>query len=100
MDNKIIDNGNNIIFYTDEEGNLKIEVVFDWLDLTVAQREDNVEKYKNLLFENNTSRIYFSKDEFKKEFAQYYKDREFKHHYMLTNNGVTEDEDARYCTIP
>ena len=78
---------------------LKIEVVFDWLDLTVAQREDNVEKYKNLLFENNTSRIYFSKDEFKKEFAQYYKDREFKHHYMLTNNGVTEDEDARYCAF-
>ena len=78
---------------------LKIEVVFDWLDLTVAQREDNVEKYKNLLFENNSSRIYFTKDEFKKEFAQYYKDREFKLHYMLTNNGVTEDEDARYCAF-
>ena len=78
---------------------LKIEVTFDWLDLSVAQREDNVEKYKNLLFENNSSRIYFTKDEFKKEFAQYRKDRDFKHHYMLTNNGVTEDEDARYCAF-
>lgn len=78
---------------------IKVSVTFDWLDLTVAQREENIEKYKNLLFENNTSRIYFTKDEFKKEFAQYYKDREFKHHYMLTNNGVTEDEDARYCAF-
>ena len=78
---------------------LKINVVFDWLDLTVAQREENVEKYKNLLFESNSSRIYFTKNEFKKEFAQYYKDRDFKQHYMLTNNGVTEDEEARYCAF-
>lgn len=78
---------------------LKVEVVFDWLDLGVAQRNDNIEKYKNLLFENNSSRIYFTKDEFKKEFAKYQKDTDFKHHYMLTNNGVTEDEDAKYCAF-
>ena len=42
---------------------IQVAVTFDWLDLSVAQREDNVEKYKNLLFENNTSHIYFTKDE-------------------------------------
>ena len=78
---------------------IQVAVTFDWLDLSEAQREDNVEKYKNLLFEDNTSRIYFTKEEFKKEFAPYKKDRDFKHHYMLTNNGVTEDEDARYCAF-
>lgn len=78
---------------------LQVSVVFDWLDLDVAQRQDNIDKYKNFLFENNTSRIYFTKDEFKKEFAKYRKDTDFKHHYMLTNNGVTEDEDARYCAF-
>lgn len=78
---------------------LKIEVVFDWLDLSVIQRTDNIEKYKKLLFDTNTSKIHFTTEEFKKEFAQYKKDRNFKQHYMLTNNGVTEDEEARYCAF-
>lgn len=77
----------------------KAEVKFDWLDITQAQREDAIEHYKNLLFDNNTSNIYFGKGEFKKHFAKYYKDKDFKHHYMLTNNGVTEDEDAKYCAF-
>jgi hypothetical protein len=78
---------------------IEISVVFDWLDLSVAQREDNIEKYKNLLFKNNTSRIYFEKNEFKKEFSKFFKDKEYKLHYMLANNGVTEDEDAKYCAF-
>ena len=78
---------------------LKVEVKFDWLDITQAQRDENIEKYKELLFENNTTPIYFDKKEFKKHFANYYHDKEFKHHYLLTNNGVTEDEDARYCAF-
>ena len=77
----------------------RLSVSFDWLTLDQTQREENIEKYKNLLFENNSSHIYFSKEDFKKEFAKYYKDKDFKLHYMLTNNGVTEDEDAKYCAF-
>jgi len=82
-----------------ETQTLKAEVKFDWLDITQAQRDDNIAKYQNLLFDDNTSQIYFTKDEFKKHFAQYYKDKDFKHHYLLTNNGVTEDEEAKYCAF-
>jgi len=78
---------------------LSAEVAFDWLDITQAQRDENIDKYKNLLFANNSSKIYFTKDEFKKQFASYKKDKDFKMHYMLTNNGVTEDEDAKYCAF-
>lgn len=78
---------------------LQAAVTFDWLDISQAQRDENIEHYKNLLFEDNPSRIYFTKDEFKKEFAKYFKDNEFKYHYMLVNNGVTEDEDAKYCAF-
>lgn len=78
---------------------LQASVTFDWLDITQAQRDENIEYYKNLLFDNNKSRIYFTKDEFKTEFAKYFKDKDFKHHYMLTNNGVTEDEEAKYCAF-
>lgn len=78
---------------------IKAEVKFDWLDITQAQREENIEHYKNLLFENNTTPIYYDKNEFKSHFAKYYKDKEYKHHYFLTNNGVTEDENAKYCAF-
>lgn len=78
---------------------LEVNVVFDWLDLSLAQRQEQIDKYKDLLFENNTSGIYYTKDEFKSKFEKYYKDKEFKYHYMLTNNGVTEDEDAKYCAF-
>jgi len=78
---------------------LEAEVVFDWLDLSQTKRDENIGYYRTKLFENNSSRIYFSKGEFKKEFANYLKDKDFKHHYMLTNNGVTEDEEAKYCAF-
>lgn len=78
---------------------LEAIVSFDWLDIDLAQRENQIKHYKDLLFANNSSHIYFTKDEFKKEFAKYYKDKDFKLHYMLTNNGVTEDEDAKYCAF-
>ncbi|MBE7712204.1 MAG: hypothetical protein E7Z87_00495 [Cyanobacteria bacterium SIG26] len=74
-------------------------IVFDWLDITQSQREDLIKEYQQKLFETNSSKIYFEKDEFKKEFAKFYKDKQFKLHYMLTNEGVTEDEDARYCAF-
>ncbi len=78
---------------------LEAVVEFDWLDITQAQRDDNIEHYRNLLFEDNSSRVYFTKDEFKKVFKPYFKDKDFKLHYMLTNNGVKEDEDAKYCAF-
>ena len=45
MDNKLIGNENNIVFYTDEEGNLQIEVVLQdenvWLNVnTIAELFD------------------------------------------------------------
>ncbi len=78
---------------------LEASISFDWLDVSLAQREEYISKYKNLLFENNSSKIYFNKEEFKTKFAKYKKDKEFKLHYMLTNEGVTEDEDAKYCAF-
>ena len=70
------------------------EVVFDWADLSKEERIEASNKYKDLIF-NDESKIYLNKEEFKSAFAKYKKDREYKHHYMLTNNGVSEDEDAK-----
>ena len=78
---------------------LEATITFDWLDISQAQRDEQIQNYKNLLFDNNSSKISFTKDEFKQQFGKYSKDREYKYHYMLTNNGVTEDEDAKYCAF-
>jgi hypothetical protein len=75
------------------------EVKFDWLELSQNAREEQIEHYKNLLFDSNDSKIYFSKDEFKSKFSDYKKDKDYKHHYFLTNNGVTSDEEANYCAF-
>lgn len=74
-------------------------VTFDWLDITQAQRDEQIDKYKNLLFSGSSDKVYYTKDEFKKEFSAFAKDKSYKHHYMLANNGVTEDEDAKYCAF-
>jgi len=78
---------------------LQAEITFDWLDISVAQRKELIEKYKNILFTDENDDTRYTKEDFKKEFAPYFKDKDFKHHYMLTNNGVTEDEDAKYCAF-
>lgn len=84
---------------TEDVKPVELQVTFDWLDITQVQRDANIEKYHKLLFDENSSRIYFTKQEFKTQFVNYFKDRDFKHHYFLTNNGVTEDEEAKYCAF-
>lgn len=72
-----------------------VEVVFDWFDIPSDDKAKRVNEYREIIFGEN-SKINLSKEEFKKELSKYKKDTNFKHHYMLANNGVTEDEDAKY----
>lgn len=74
-------------------------VAFDWLDISPNQREEYIKEFKTKLFESNSSKIYFDKEEFKTKFKPYMKDRNFKHHYFYVNNGITEDEEAKYCAF-
>ena len=71
------------------------EIKFDWLDLSKEQKINVIQDFGNLVF-NDDSNIYLTKSEFKSQLDKYKKDKNFKHHYMLTNNGVTDDEDAKY----
>lgn len=48
MDNKLIGNENNIVFYTDEEGNTKVEVVLQnedvWLNVNAIAKLFDVQR--------------------------------------------------------
>lgn len=72
-----------------------VEVAFDWFDIQSDDKAKRINEYREIIFGEN-SKINLSKEEFKKELSKYKKDTNFKHHYMLANNGVTEDEDAKY----
>lgn len=75
--------------------NTAIEVPFDWFEISADDKNQRIEEYKNIIFGKNSS-INLTKEEFNNELGKYKKDKNFKHHYMLANNGVTQDEDAKY----
>ena len=72
-----------------------VDIPFDWFDITTDAKNKRIDEYKNIIFGDN-SKINLTKEEFNKELDKYKKDKNFKHHYMLANNGVTQDEDAKY----
>lgn len=71
------------------------QIIFDWFDINAEEKIRRINEFSEIIFGNN-SKIYLNKTDFNKELAKYKRDKNFKHHYMLANNGVTEDEDAKY----
>ncbi len=72
-----------------------VDVPFDWFDISADEKAQRIDEFSQIIFGKN-SKICLSKEEFNKELSKYKKDKNFKHHYMLANNGVTQDEDAKY----
>lgn len=71
-------------------------LVFDWLDITQANRDAVIEKYKSQLFADDT--VYkFDKKEFKNEYQDFLKDKDYIRHYMLVKNNVKETDNENLC---
>lgn len=75
---------------------LTANLVFDWLDITQAGRDAVIEKYKSELFGEDT--VYkYDKKEFRNEYKDFLKDADYKRHYMLVSNNVTETDNENLC---
>ncbi|MFR1671668.1 MAG: hypothetical protein ACLSWI_01845 [Candidatus Gastranaerophilaceae bacterium] len=72
------------------------ELVFDWLDISQVKRDEAIDYYKSLLFDENTVYKYKKKD-FRTEYKDYLKDKDFKEHYMQVKNGIKETEKYNIC---
>ena len=71
-------------------------LVFDWLDISQVERDAVIDKYQKELFDENT--VYkYKKKEFRAEYKDYLKDKDFKRHYMLVQNGVKETDTENLC---
>jgi hypothetical protein len=71
-------------------------LVFDWLDITQAGRDEVIERYKSELFGDDT--VYkYNKKEFRNDYADFLKDEDYARHYMLVKNNVKETNDENLC---
>ena len=71
-------------------------LVFDWLDISQVERDAVIDKYQKELFDENT--VYkYNKKQFKSEYQDFLKDKEYKRHYMLVKNGVKETDTENLC---
>ena len=75
---------------------LTANIVFDWLDINQTDRDAFIAKYKNELFGEDT--VYkYSKKEFKNDYKDFLKDKDYKRHYRLVVNNVKETNDENLC---
>lgn len=71
-------------------------LVFDWLDITQIDRDKVIKKYKSELFGEDT--VYkINKKEFKNKYVDFLKDTDYKRHYVLVSNNVTETDSENLC---
>ena len=71
-------------------------VTFDWITKTQIERDENIEKIRNVIFNENTV-FKYSKNDFKEKYSQYFKNKNFLTDYEEVLNGKTEDNEKYYC---
>lgn len=71
---------------------------FDWVNMSQVKRNEMIEKYRSLIYDNNNiERI--NKKDFRKEYANYLKDSDRMTHYRLAYYDVKETKDANLSSF-
>lgn len=77
---------------------LNAEVTFDWFNISQVKREEIVENYKKIIFKDDE--VYkYKRKLFREKYSDFLKDKNYKEHYRLASNGVTENEYAKICAF-
>lgn len=71
-------------------------VSFDWISKTQLQRDEKIGQIKEVLFKQNPTLKYPRKD-FKKLYADYWKNKNYLQDYEDISNGKKEDAQKNYC---
>ncbi len=82
--------------YPEEAATISSGVEFNWVDMQQFQRDEAIETYREKIF--GTGEITsMRKKEFRKLYADYLKDPDYKANYRLVSNGATETVKANLC---
>lgn len=72
------------------------ELVFDWLDISQLKRDEAIDYYRGILFDENT--VYkYKRKAFREQHKDYLKDPKYKEHYMLVKSGIKETDTENLC---
>ena len=77
---------------------IKLEAVFDWVDISQIERDQKITQYKEILFQNEEP-TNVKKRVFRQKYADFLKDENWKEHYRLAKLGVQETEEAKLCAF-
>ncbi|MFA7658578.1 MAG: hypothetical protein WCY19_04025 [Candidatus Gastranaerophilaceae bacterium] len=81
-----------------EEGTkpLECEITFDWISKTQLQRDENIKEIQSILFGEKT-KLKYSRNEFKKQYENFWKNDNYLKDYDDISKGKKEDADKFYC---
>lgn len=79
-----------------DENVLSGGVSFDWATKSQFERDENIEKVKNIIYSENFIKKY-PKNEFKDTYKNFLKDADYKQHYQEILSGKKEDSNARFA---
>ncbi len=84
------------INYASADDNLVLQglATFDWATKTQFERDENINKIKNIIYKDNIVKKYPRK-EFKEKYKAFLKDENFKKHYIEISNGQKQNETER-----
>ena len=71
--------------------------VFNWVDITQVERDEQIQQYKEILFGDKIQT--FKKKEFKEKYEEFLKDKNWKEHYRLAKLGIKETPQANICAF-
>lgn len=81
---------------TEDSKPLEASVSFDWISKSQMQRDENIAQIKSVLFKDDTI-LKYKKNEFKKQNATFWRDKNYLKNYEDVMNGKKEDADKNYC---
>lgn len=84
------------INYASADDNLVLQglATFDWATKTQFERDENINKIKNIIYKDNIVKKYPRK-ECKEKYKAFLKDENFKKHYIEISNGQKQNETER-----
>ena len=71
-----------------EDTVLQAGVTFDWLTITQEQRDQAVEYFKSIVFDENEIKL--DKKGFRTKYADFLKDENYRENYILASQGIKE----------
>ncbi len=74
---------------------LSAGIEFNWVNMSQVERDEAIEHYQTIVFADGVKSM--TKKELRAKYPDFLKDKDYKYHYRIISNGVTETKDKKLC---